>query len=239
MLKNKRDSTPLFDSNFLTEEDYEEIYKDIDNVKNKGKKRAIAYEKTGIDRGIENGGSYYRKRLKANVKTIEEKAHEPERKITSDGLSLVDGITAPGQKDKRGSDVTSDDDVVDESNNYRLSGDTWKGNSINKSCHLSQSHSLETARNIDGMSSQGTRTSNNNYNTLMEKIEAFMNMLAELTEEIKEIKQKRRVVREKNDEIMYSKWNTTVDGKSVPLYSVSFSDKEEAVRTYRHHMIVR
>uniref|UniRef100_A0A0K0EWF2 Uncharacterized protein n=1 Tax=Strongyloides venezuelensis TaxID=75913 RepID=A0A0K0EWF2_STRVS len=81
----------------------------------------------------------------------------------------IDGITAAGRKNKRGSDVTSDEDIVDESNNFRLTGDTFKENSIHKSCHPSQSHSLEAARCTDGMSSQGTKTANK-YSILMEKI---------------------------------------------------------------------
>uniref|UniRef100_A0A0K0EW58 Uncharacterized protein n=1 Tax=Strongyloides venezuelensis TaxID=75913 RepID=A0A0K0EW58_STRVS len=93
----------------------------------------------------------------------------PNPKITTDDRRLVDGITAAGRKNKRGSDVTSDEDIVDESNNFRLTGDTFKENSIHKSCHPSQSHSLEAARCTDGMSSQGTKTANK-YSILMEKI---------------------------------------------------------------------
>uniref|UniRef100_A0A0K0FTU7 Uncharacterized protein n=1 Tax=Strongyloides venezuelensis TaxID=75913 RepID=A0A0K0FTU7_STRVS len=132
--------------------EYEEIYLNIDDVKSKGKKRAIADER------IENGGSHHRKRIKAN------------RKITIDGRRLLDGITATGQKNKRGSDVSSDGDIVDENNSLRLTSDTLKENSIHKSCHLSQSHSLGAARCIDGMRSQGTITANK-YGILMEKIQ--------------------------------------------------------------------
>uniref|UniRef100_A0A0K0FJA6 Uncharacterized protein n=1 Tax=Strongyloides venezuelensis TaxID=75913 RepID=A0A0K0FJA6_STRVS len=126
MSKHKRDSTSPFDSNFLTGRKYEEIYMDIDDVKSKGKKRAIVDERTEIDERIENGGS---------------------------GRSLADGITAVGQRNKRGSDVSFDNDIVDESNS---------------SCHSSKSHSLGAARCTDGMSSKGTRTVNKN-SILMEK----------------------------------------------------------------------
>uniref|UniRef100_A0A0K0EW57 Uncharacterized protein n=1 Tax=Strongyloides venezuelensis TaxID=75913 RepID=A0A0K0EW57_STRVS len=44
----------------------------------------------------------------------------------------VDGITAAGRKNKKGSDVTSDEDIVDESNNIILTGDTFKEISIHK-----------------------------------------------------------------------------------------------------------
>uniref|UniRef100_A0A0K0FQZ6 Uncharacterized protein n=1 Tax=Strongyloides venezuelensis TaxID=75913 RepID=A0A0K0FQZ6_STRVS len=92
-----------------------------------------------------------------------------QEKNNYNGRSLVDGITATGQKNKRDNDVSSDGDIVDESNNFRLTGDTFKENSIHKSCHPSQSHSLEAARCTDGMNSQGTIIANK-YGTLMDKI---------------------------------------------------------------------
>uniref|UniRef100_A0A0K0FZH9 Ovule protein n=1 Tax=Strongyloides venezuelensis TaxID=75913 RepID=A0A0K0FZH9_STRVS len=116
---------------------------DIDDVTSKGKKRAIADERTGIDGRIENGGNHHGKRVKDN------------RKITTDGRSLVDGITVVAQKNKKGSDVNSDGDIVDESNSFRLTAETLKENNIHKSCHSSQSYSLgaaiwnEQSRNIN------------------------------------------------------------------------------------------
>uniref|UniRef100_A0A0K0FEF1 Transposase n=1 Tax=Strongyloides venezuelensis TaxID=75913 RepID=A0A0K0FEF1_STRVS len=128
MSKHKRDSISPFDNNFLTDRECEEIYLNIDYVKSKGKKRSIADER------IENGGSHYGKRVKAN------------RKITTDNRSLVYGITAADQKNKRCSDVNSDGDIVDENNS---------------SFNSSQFHILGVARCTDGMSSQGTKTANN------------------------------------------------------------------------------
>uniref|UniRef100_A0A0K0FQJ2 Uncharacterized protein n=1 Tax=Strongyloides venezuelensis TaxID=75913 RepID=A0A0K0FQJ2_STRVS len=89
---------------------------DIDDVKSKDKKRAIVDERTEIDGRIENGGIHHGKR----------------RKITTDGRSLVDGITATGQKNKKDNDISSGVDIVDESNNFKFTSDTLKENSIHK-----------------------------------------------------------------------------------------------------------
>uniref|UniRef100_A0A0K0FS21 Tyrosine-protein phosphatase domain-containing protein n=1 Tax=Strongyloides venezuelensis TaxID=75913 RepID=A0A0K0FS21_STRVS len=75
MSKHKRDSTSPFDGNFLTNKEYEEIYLNIDDVKSRSKKKAIADERIG------NGGSHHGKRIKANVKIIKENGHKPRKRL--------------------------------------------------------------------------------------------------------------------------------------------------------------
>uniref|UniRef100_A0A0K0EA85 ARID domain-containing protein n=1 Tax=Strongyloides stercoralis TaxID=6248 RepID=A0A0K0EA85_STRER len=262
MSVNKRVSPAPSMTDYLTDEEIERKYREIEGLKKRKKKESKVVEEA-------NGGNDEDSMV--NNRNIKIKANEPERKRKADSLDLNDSIDEGMSKRQKCKKVFCDDSdggITDGSNIDGTSEkeyfDKVRNSSITPSLETPK-YTDESEKFTDGKNSQRSQLSGyKNSNLTIENDEKLLKIMVEMKEEIKEIKknirnfrnmetllnmmaemkkelgtikQIKKNVKSQNHEVYHSKWNMIMDGKIVPLHNVGIDDKMKALVNYRKNFI--